>query len=182
MFAVNESLVDAFAVVELNRPMSHAQSSDVQQGLVYAFEKDYVEPHAPAVMSREEIVELVLRASRLARIQAPEVIFGSDLPWPCLANVVKRTLTIQVWGRNPTTVLHEIAHQVTADDPEGLAEMHQGQAHGPQFLRNAIELYSDFIRIPRMGLERSASRYGLKIAPRRAYDAPPTASFYDGEF
>ena len=161
--------------------MSHAHIDDVQQALVYGFEKDFVEPHAPAVMSREEIAELVLRASRLARIQAPEVIFGGDNPWPCFINVQTRKLTIQVWGRNPTTVLHEVAHQVTADDPDGLAEMRLGQAHGPQFVRNAIDLYSDFIRIPRDGLERSASRLGLKIAPRRVYDAPPTATFYDGE-
>jgi hypothetical protein len=162
--------------------MSQAPVNDVQQALVYGFEKDFVEPHAPAVMSREEIVELVLRASRLARIQAPEVVFGGDIPGPCLADVRARKLTIQVWGRNPTTILHEVAHQVTADDPEGLAEMLRGQAHGPQFLRNAIELYSDFIQIPRAGLERSATRFGLKVAPRRVYDAPPTAAWYDGEF
>src|SRR5262245_34701171 len=111
--------------------MTHAHINDVQQALIYGFEKDFVEPHSPAVMSREEIVELVLRGSRLARIQAPEVVFGGDNQWPCLADVRARKLTIQVWGRNPTTVLHELAHQVTADDPEGLAEMRRGQAHGP---------------------------------------------------
>lgn len=162
--------------------MSHAPSSDTQQGLVYEFEKDCVEPHAPAVMSREEIAELVLRASRLARIQAPEVVFGGDNPLPCFADIRTRRLTIQVWGRNPTTVLHEVAHIVTADAPEGLAEMRCGQTHGPEFVRNAIELYSDFIGIPRTMLERSASRYGIKIAPRRVYDAPPMGDWFNDEF
>lgn len=162
--------------------MTHALASDVQQGIVYGFERDWVERIAPEFMSRDDIRSLVLRACNLAGIQVPTIVFRGDSAWPCFADVAKWEIVISDWGRNPTTVLHEVAHLVTYKEPRGRMEMMRGQAHGPCFVRNAINLYSDFIGVTRSELERGACLFGLTIAAPLVADAPKMAgNFYDGE-
>jgi hypothetical protein len=60
--------------------------------------------------------------------------------------------------------------------------MMRGQAHGSVFVRHAIDLYSDFINIPREVLEESARGFGLRIAPSRLKSIESGESFYEGEF
>lgn len=162
--------------------MTHALASDVQQGVVYGFEHDWVERIAPEFMSRDDIRSLVLRAANLSGIHVPSIVFRGDSDWPCLANIKTWEITISDWGRNPTTVLHEVAHLVTYNEPRGRMEWKRGQAHGPCFVRNAINLYSDFIGVTRLELERGAREFGLTIAAPLVTDAPKMAgNFYDGE-
>ena len=161
---------------------THAPAADVQQGIVYGFEYDCVEKIRPEYLGREEIRDVVGRAASLCRIPLPEIVFGGDRTWPCLADVRAWRITINDWGRSPTTVLHEIAHLVTFAEPRGRMEMMRGQAHGPVFVRNAITLYADFLGVRRSRLERRAQEFGLEIAPAIVEDAPPTGSFYEGEF
>lgn len=164
-------------------PPTHAPAADVQQGLVYGFERECVECIAPEFMSREEIRSLVLRAANLTGIEVPTLVFRGDLPWPCLADILKWEITINDWGRNPTTVLHEVAHLVTSQEPRGRMEMMRGQAHGPVFLRNAIDLYADFIGVRRSDLERRAQEFGLVIAAPVIANAPKIAGdFYNDDF
>jgi hypothetical protein len=162
-------------------PMTHALASDVQQGIVYGFENDWVGRIAPDYHGREEVRDLVFRASSLSRIPVPTIVFGGDRSWPCLADVKKWQVTINDWGRSTAVVLHEIAHLVTFHQPRGRMEMMRGQAHGPVFVRNAINLYSDFLGPRRSVLEQKAREFGLEIAPELVTDAPRT-SFYDEDF
>jgi hypothetical protein len=161
--------------------MTHTLASDVQQGIVYGFENDIVERISPEFLSRDGIRDLVERASNLTGIQIPKLNFQGDRSWPCLANIRTWELTFSDWGRNPTTVLHEVAHLVTYDQPRGRMEMMQGQAHGPVFLRNAIDLYSNFIGVTRTDLETLARRFGLVVAPPLV-EAPKMGDFFNEDF
>lgn len=162
--------------------MSHAPARDVQQGLVYAFERDRVEPYSLAVMSREEIADLVLRACRVSGTTAPAIRFDGDRPDPCYADLRAWALHIKDWGRNPTTVLHEVAHLAAAEREDGRQELRAGQAHGPVFLRVAIDLYASFTNLRRIDLERAALGYGLRFSPApQAISIVPGDDFYEGE-
>lgn len=163
--------------------MSHAPAADVQQGIVYGFERDCVEKIEPAFLGRSEIQDMILRAAGLGRIEPPTVRYQGDFAWPCLADIRAWQLTLNDWGRTPTTVLHEMAHLITFSQPRGREEMARGQAHGPVFVRNAINLYSAFIGLRRSVLEQRAREFGIVVAPDLVSDAPPiSGSFYDEEF
>jgi len=151
--------------------------------LLYDWERNFVEPSAQSFMSREDCLSLVFRSSAAAGIPAPRVRFAKSTRAPCRAVPSRWEVVIADWGRNPVTVLHEVAHLAT------LPAIAAGEdPHGPSFLAQAIAFYADFLGMDEAKLRKTAAAIGLAVAPRpggRNAEKPPSASrggFSDIEF
>ena len=60
-----------------------------------------------------------------------------------------QTIELPYWARTAPIILHEIAHILCQDD------------HGPKFMETVINLYSEFLNIPKNYLEEEARNLGL---------------------
>lgn len=146
----------------------------MQAQLLYDWERNHVEPKGQAYLSREDCLSLVRRASAAAGIVPPSVRFAKAASMPCRAVPGRWEVVIADWGRNPVTVLHEVAHLAA------LPALAEGEdPHGPAFLAQAIAFYAHFLGLDEGMLRRTAASMGLAAAPRTgARDAkkPPRSA------
>jgi hypothetical protein len=146
---------------------------------VYDWERTFVEPGDPSLLSREDCAALSAAACRVLGIPVPRLRFTKQSSAPCWANPREWTVSISDWGRTRVTLLHELAHLgavargAVREDP-----------HGPTFLRCAIDLYVAFLRMDVRSLEAGAGRFGLSPAAGAAVPVgrPASTGFFDGEF
>lgn len=140
-----------------------------QAQLLYDWERNVVEPRAQAFLSREDCLSLVHRAATVGRIRLPAVRFAKSASMPCRAVPSRWEVVIADWGRNPVTVLHEVAHLAT------LPAIAAGEdPHGPSFLAQAIAFYAAFLGMDETWLRKTAASVGLAVA--RNATKPPAAA------
>lgn len=142
---------------------------------VYNWERNDVEPFDIGFLSREEVAKLVSEASGILGIPVPQIKFVKSDKIPCKA--IPRTWTLQIsdWGRQRTTILHEVAHLATLG-----AIMRGEDGHGPTFVATAICLYARFLKLDPADLVTKAVRFGIQVGkpvlPRKV------SNFSDIEF
>lgn len=131
---------------------------DPLQERLYEWERSFIETKVPQqIMSRDQIVGLVGRATALLELRQPKVRFVS-LNVSCRATPALNLLEIADWGRNPHVLLHETAHLATwgavlaGDAPHGLA-----------FTTIAIILYNRFLGLSLDYLLETAGSRGLSF-------------------
>jgi hypothetical protein len=148
---------------------------------VYAWERSYVERSPALYLSRDQVISLVTKTSWRERIKKPEIRFISSRNHSCVAHIDTWMLDINDWGRTPCTVLHEMAHLVTAE----AAFLKGEDPHGPLFVAKCIDLYHHFIGIPLERLISTARMRGIEIGPLIVppkISHKPGSSFEDIDF
>lgn len=126
--------------------------------LEYDWEANYVEPCIrPVRLSREECEFYVRRAVEISGVAPPTLSFPKSRQ-RCTFYPSRWHVEISSWGRTPITVLHEMAH--LASLPAVIAGEN---AHGPAFVRQAIEFYHVIAGIDQAYLFETARRVGLEI-------------------
>lgn len=125
---------------------------------VYNWERNDVEPYDVGVLSREDVSRLVVMASSALGIKPPNVRFVKSDNIPCKAIPRTWSIEISMWGRNRTTILHEIAHLATVE-----AVMKGEDGHGPTFVATAIYLYAVFLKLDPRALIASAMQFGIPV-------------------
>lgn len=136
-------------------------TSDPQALLLYKWESARIEPIARGHLDRAGAAALVASAAVFCNIPIPTIRTVNENGTICRA--IPKTWTIELagFGRQPTTILHEVAHLGCIMD-----QMRSGERepHGPIFVRTAIELYSYFFDEPVDPIIVSARQSGLRVA------------------
>lgn len=143
---------------------------------IYAWEANEVEPCDNGVLSRDDAMDLVNSAARTLGIPMPTVrIKKGSFAAPCKAVPAKWTIELSDWGRNKTTVLHEMAHLATVD-----AVLRGEDGHGPTFIGTAICLYAVYLKLDPARLITSAMGFGIEVGFPASLRRP--RNFSDIEF
>jgi hypothetical protein len=133
---------------------------------VYAWEENFVDPRQPdrfKLLSSEQCRELIFTACSRSGTTVPALRFVRQSLVPCKANFRDWTITISEWGRNGLTVLHEVAHLATVKAIQAGED-----GHGPAFVRQAMDLYNEFMGIDMDHMEMTATRARVAFAARNA--------------
>lgn len=130
----------------------------MRAGVVYDWERNYVEPRDIGMLSRDDVRALVRNSSGFLGICPPEVRFVKASSSPCKALFSTWEIRLSDWGRNRVTVLHEVAHFGSLP-----AVLRGEDGHGPSFVATAIRLYSRFIGLDADMLRTSALRVGIAV-------------------
>lgn len=145
----------------------------------YAWEAHYVEPKAVSYMSKDDCLDMVQTVALRENLPIPKINFMSAANIPCYANISDWSINIAIWGRTPVTILHELAHLMTAD------LLTRGEdPHGPTFIAKCIDYYHYFLKIPVEDMREGARKFGLKIGVVQSADRhrPKTNQFDEIEF
>lgn len=136
-------------------------SSDPQALLVYKWESARIEPIARGHLDRAGAASLVASAAVFCGIPIPAIRTVNETGTICRA--IPKTWTIELagFGRQPTTILHEVAHLGCIREQMARGER---EGHGPIFVRTAIDLYAYFFDEPAEPMIASARQVGIRVA------------------
>lgn len=136
---------------------------DPQADAVYAWEAAAVRPYAQELADKQACHDLISYASGWIGIPPPRIAFAR-LQVHCWARPAENLIYIAPWGRNPSVLLHELAHIADFSLPPLEREW---EGHGPSFVGLAMDLYTQFIDLERRKLEETATAMGVEFAPPR---------------
>lgn len=130
---------------------------DRQRSRVYTWERLWILPHDPALLSLDECRSLIDRAYRWA--EGPRSLQPGWAP-PALTDGRGRRhacgsrtcIKLPRWARSRPIVLHECAHGLAPDK------------HGPLFVRCYVGLLERFAGFDRRGMEASLKSSGVRLA------------------
>lgn len=136
---------------------------DEQQRLVYKWESHWniVSNQCDWTLDQcKRFVSHVWKAYFGSNAKPPQVASGRG---QVLAGGGRSEITLPLWARNRSIILHELAHGIL-EQAYGSCYNHEG--HGPEFVRMEIELFIEYSAYTRTTLLRTAREMGVKVAPK----------------